>query len=149
MGEKASTPLRNSVARNSTPIRFPDAFLSSVAGAPSPSVFWLTTVRDSAIPRQKTHNIAFEPRLLCYLWHPWYGRDILTRAATGVHAEISYLCKLPEAPIDAMLVEIPRWMFDAGQCVSMRCADLAYVDCIALQALKGMLAASRTGGQER
>lgn len=105
--------------------------------------------RATAIPRQKTHNIAFEPRLLCYQWHPWYGRDILTRGATGVHAEISYLCKLPDAPIDAMLIEIPRWMFDAGQCVSMRCADLAYVDCRALQALMRILAASRTGGQDR
>lgn len=29
------------------PIRFPDAFLSSVAGAQSRSAFWLMTVRDS------------------------------------------------------------------------------------------------------
>ena len=102
-----------------------------------------------AIPRHKTHNIAFEPRLLCYQWHPWYGREILTRAATGAHAGISYLCKLPDAPIDAMLVETPRWMFDAGHCASMHRADLAYVDCTALQALKGLLAASRTCDQER
>ena len=95
----------------------------------------------SAIRRQKTHNIAFELRRLCYRWHPWYDREVLTRAGTGVRADTSYLCKLPDASIGAMLVEIPRWMFDAGHCAVFRVADLAHVDCLALQVLKRMLAA--------
>ena len=99
---------------------------------------------DCAIPRRKTHDIAFELRRLCYPWHPWYGRDVLTRAGTGARADISYLCKLPDAPTAAMLVEIPRWMFDSGDCAAMQFAELAYVDCTALQALKGILAAEST-----
>jgi hypothetical protein len=35
-----------------------------------------------------------------------------------------------------MLVEIPRWMFDAAQCATMQFADIPYVDCLALRALK-------------
>ena len=97
------------------------------------------TARGSAIHRQKTHNIAFEPRRLCYPWHPWYNRDILTRAASGARADISYFCKLPDAPIDAMLVEIPRWMFDAGHCAAMRVTELACVDCLTLRVLKSTL----------
>ena len=65
-----------------------------------------------AIPQQKTHNLSFESRQLCYRWHRWYGLTILTRAAGGAHADLAYLCKLPEAPPDIMLIEIPKWMFD-------------------------------------
>jgi len=58
-----------------------------------------------AIPLQKTHSIVFEPRQVCYPWHRWYGRSVLTRKAGGAHADVAYFCKLPEAPLDAMLVE--------------------------------------------
>jgi hypothetical protein len=66
-----------------------------------------------------------------------------------VRADISYLCKLPDAPIGAMLVEIPRWMFDAGHCAAVRLAELPHVDCTALQALKRMLAMQRTDVPEQ
>jgi hypothetical protein len=105
--------------------------------------------RGSAIRRQKTHNIAFELRRLCYRWHPWYDRDVLTRAGTGARADISYLCKLPDAPVGAMLVEVPRWMFDAGHCAAIRLAELAHVDSAALQALKRLLDAQRSYGQKQ
>ncbi len=106
------------------------------------------TDKGFANPRRKTHDIAFELRTLCYRWHPWYGRDVHTRAATGARSDISYLCKLPDAPAGAMLVEVPRWMFSASDCAAMRLGELAYVDCTALQALKGILAAKRTCIQE-
>lgn len=96
-----------------------------------------------AIPPQKTHSILFEPRRLCYPWHPWYGLTILTRAARGVHADVTYLCKLPEAPLDAMLVEVPRWMFDAAQCAAMWLAELPHVECATLRALKSTIAELR------
>ena len=103
-----------------------------------------------AIPLQKTHSIAFEARRLCYPWHRWYGRSILTRAVGGAHADATYLCKLPEAPVDAMLVEVPRWMFDAAQCTSMRLAEVPHVDCSTLRRLKNTIAEQRvsvkTGG---
>src|SRR3954452_14049822 len=98
---------------------------------------------DGATRPQKTHNIAFEIRRLCYRWHPWYDREVLTRAGTGVRADISYLCRLPDAPVGVMLVEIPRWMFDTGHCASARIADFPHVDCTALQVLKRMLAVQR------
>src|SRR6266566_6636462 len=96
---------------------------------------------DSAIPLQKTHNIAFEPRRLCYRWHPWYDHIVLTRKAGGAHADVAYFCKLPEVPLHAMLFEIPRWMFDAAQCATMRLAELfPHVDCATLRALRSMIA---------
>lgn len=93
-----------------------------------------------AIPLQKTHSIVFEPRRLCYPWHPWYGRSVLTRKAGGAHADLVYFCKLPEAPLHAMLVEIPKWMFDAARCAMMRFAELPQVDCATLRALKSTIA---------
>ena len=144
MAERGSTPLLNYAVRNCRPIRFPATCLSFALGVVRPFEFCNTMARGSAIPRQKTHNITFQLRSLCYRWHPWYGRDLLTRAATGVRADISYLCTIPDAPVGAMLVEIPRWMFDSSDCAAMRLGELAHVDCTALQALKGMLAAKST-----
>ncbi len=96
-----------------------------------------------AIPLQKTHSIVFEPRRLCYPWHPWHGCTILTRPAGGARADVTYFCKLPEAPVDAMLVEIPRWMFDAAQCAGMRCEEVPHVDCATMRALKRTIAEQR------
>ena len=98
---------------------------------------------DSAIPLQKTHSIAFEPRQVCYPWHRWYGRSVLTRKAGGAHAEVAFLCKLPEAPLDAMLVEIPRWMFDAAHCATLRLTEQAHVDCATLRTLKNSITEQR------
>ena len=93
-----------------------------------------------AIPLQKTHSIVFESRRLCYPWHPWYGRSVLTRKAGGAHADVAYFCKLPEAPLHAMLVEIPKWMFDAAPCATMRIAELPHVDCATLRILESTIA---------
>jgi hypothetical protein len=101
------------------------------------------TATDCASPLQKTHSITFEPRQVCYPWHRWYGRNVLTRRAGGAHADVAYFCKLPEAPLDAMLVEIPKWMFDAAHCATMRLTEQAYVDCATLRALKNSIAEQR------
>jgi hypothetical protein len=42
-----------------------------------------------------------------------------------------------------MLVEVPRWMFDAAHCATMRAAGFAYVDCATLRALKITIAEQR------
>lgn len=93
-----------------------------------------------AIPLQKTHELSFEPRQVCYPWHRWYGQTILTRRAGGAHADVAYFCKLPDAPLDAMLVEIPKWMFDAAKCAPMRLANDPHVDCATLRVLKSTVA---------
>ena len=93
-----------------------------------------------AIPLQKTHSIVFEPRQVCYPWHRWYGRSVLTRKAGGAHADVAYFCKLPEAPLDAMLVETPKWMFDAADCATMRLRERPHVDCATLRTLKNSIA---------
>src|SRR5258707_4600852 len=95
------------------------------------------------IPPQKPHIIAFEPRQLYYPWHPWHGRSVLTRKAGGAHADVAYFCKLPEAPLDAMLVEVPRWMFDAAQCATTRLEQQPQVDCATLRTLKSTIAEQR------
>jgi hypothetical protein len=96
-----------------------------------------------AIPLQKTHSITFESKQVCYPWHRWYGRSVLTRRAGGAHADMVFLCKLPEAPIDAMLVEIPKWMFDAAHCATLRVTEQPHVDCAALCTLKNSIAEQR------
>jgi len=93
-----------------------------------------------AVPRKKTHDITFDSRRLCYRWHRWYDQDILTRPAGGARADATYFCKLPEASLHEMLVEIPRWMFDAAECASMRVMDMPHVDCQTLRALKNAVA---------
>lgn len=93
-----------------------------------------------AIPLQKAHSIVFEPRQVCYPWHRWYGRNVLTRKAGGAHADVAYLCKLPEAPLDAMLVETPKWMFDAAHCAAMCLGEWPHVDCATLRTLKNSIA---------
>ena len=96
-----------------------------------------------AIPRQKTHELSFESRQVCYPWHRWYGQTILTRRAGGAHADVAYFCKLPDAPLDAMLVEIPKWMLDAAQCAPMRLVDDPHVDCATLRTLKSAISEQR------
>lgn len=92
-----------------------------------------------AIVRQKTHNIAFESRTLCYPWHPWYGKSILTRRAGGARFESAYHCKLPESPPDVMLVELPKWMFDSAECSTMRLAECPRVDVLALRSVAQLI----------
>jgi hypothetical protein len=96
-----------------------------------------------AIVRQKTHNIAFESRTLCYPWHPWYGKSILTRRAGGARFESAYHCKLPESPPDVMLVELPKWMFDSAECSTMRLAECPRVDVLALRSTRVQISESR------
>jgi hypothetical protein len=96
-----------------------------------------------AIPLQKTHELSFEPRQVCYPWHRWYGQTILTRRAGGAHADVAYFCKLPDAPLDAMLVEIPKWMLDAALCAPMRLVDDPHVDCATLRTLKSAISEQR------
>ncbi len=98
---------------------------------------------DSAIPLQKTHNIAFDSRHVCYPWHRWYGRSVLTRRAGGAHSDVAFLCKLPDAALDAMLVEIPKWMFDAAHCGTLRLTEQPHVDCATLRTLKISIAEQR------
>jgi hypothetical protein len=86
---------------------------------------------------RKTHSTVFDPRRLCYAWHPWYDLPVLTRPVGAGAA--AYLCKLADAEPDAMLVEIPQWMFDPGECSAMHLAEAASVDCIALRALQSLL----------
>jgi len=92
------------------------------------------------ILQRKTHNLSFECRKLQYRWHPWYGCDVLTRKAGGENAATAYFCKLPEMGDDAALIELPKWMFDAAQCATMRIEDRAYADFEALRLLKTTIA---------
>ena len=96
-----------------------------------------------AIPLQKTHELSFELKQVCYPWHRWYGQTILTRRAGGAHADVAYFCKLPDAPFDAMLTEIPKWMFDAAHCAPMCLVDDPHVDCATLRTLKSAVSEQR------
>ena len=93
-------------------------------------------VQGYANARQKTHEITFDLREVRYPWHRWFGRTIQTRKAGGLHCELAYLCKLPESPLRSMLVEVPKWMFDAVECAGMRIETVPHVDCEKLRMLK-------------
>jgi len=49
-------------------------------------------------------------------------------------------------PVSSMLVEIPRWMFNAAECATMRTAELPHVGCEALRALKNTISEVRVSG---
>ena len=101
-------------------------------------------VTDFASHLQKTHNLDFEPRRLCYRWHRWYDRIVLTRKAAGAHAAEAYLCKLPEDLPYAVLTGIPQWMFEPTICAAMQLAEMPHVDCVALRLLKSTIAEQRS-----
>lgn len=94
-------------------------------------------------PSTENSRFVLERRRLYYPWHRWYDCDILTRPAGGAHADTGYFCKPPDAPLDAMLIEVPQWMFDAAQCAAMRMAEFPYVDCPTLRLLKDAIAEQR------
>jgi hypothetical protein len=75
---------------------------------------------------------------VCYPWHRWYGRDVLTSNGKGVYAVVSYACRLPDEP-DAIL-QIPRWMFDSKICATMRIVEWPRVECTTLRDLRTLIA---------
>src|SRR6202165_775545 len=103
--------------------------------------------RVCANPRQKTHEITFDLREVRYPWHRWFGRSIQTCKAGGLHCELAYLCKLPELPPHSMLVEVPKWMFDAVECAGMRIEAVPRVDCEKLRILKKAIVDLRASSQ--
>jgi hypothetical protein len=92
---------------------------------------------------QNTHRSSFEVKVLLYPWHLWHGQNVLTRKASGIHADLAYLCVLADASPDARLAEIPRWMFDAATCTAVRLERTPSVDCAALRGLRGLLSLQR------
>lgn len=84
--------------------------------------------------RHKTHGAAFELRRLCYPWHRWYGRDVLTHKSGGVYAALSYTCRLQEEP--DTLLQIPRWMFDSKTCATTHVSEQPRVECSTLRELQ-------------
>ena len=93
---------------------------------------------------QKTHSTNSELKVLHYPWHPWQGKDVLTRKAAGQQAEFTYFCALPEAT-DAPLMAIPRWMFDEAICSAMHIIDGPFIDFATLHQLRRMLREQRAG----
>lgn len=72
------------------------------------------------------------------------GLSAIVQTTLGAHANSTYFCKVPEAPPEAMLVEVPRWMFDAAQCAAMQVAEIPHVDCATLHGLKRTVVELRT-----
>jgi hypothetical protein len=55
-------------------------------------------------------------RELLYRLHPWFGRDVFVRGATGRGNGV-FRCTLDGSDI-ARSLEIPSWIFDCAACVS-------------------------------
>ena len=98
---------------------------------------------DLSSPRRKTHNLGFTLRRLHYRWHPWYGRDLLTRKAGGANASTAYFCKLPETGPELSLLELPQWMFDEAACAAMRLELSPLVDSATLRQLQATIVTVR------
>jgi hypothetical protein len=103
--------------------------------------------RAFASPLRKTHHLTFESKQLLYPWHPWYGREVLTRKATGPYSEQSLWCRLPDDAPNGLLVAIPRWMFDSAACAATRPGDRPSVNWSALRGLQGLIGELRAGTQ--
>jgi hypothetical protein len=88
--------------------------------------------------RRNAHGSESELRRLCYQWHRWYGRDVVTQKSTGVYAPSTYACRLADEK-DAVLLQIPRWMFDAAACEAMGIGPAPRVDYTTLRALQTFL----------
>lgn len=95
--------------------------------------------RACASPLRKTHFLKFEPKELLYPWHRWHGQEVLTRKATGRFSEHVLWCRLPDDDPEAMLIAIPRWMFDSAVCATMRQESRPIVCCAALRAVHALI----------
>ena len=88
--------------------------------------------------RRNAHGSESELRRLCYRWHRWYGRDVVTQKSTGTYAPFTYACRLPEEQ-GTVRLHIPRWMFDATACEAMGIGPAPRVDYATLRALQTFL----------
>ena len=104
-----------------------------------PSSCWSMMGRAFASPLRKTHSLKFESRKLLYPWHPWHGREVLTRKATGRYSDRVLWCRLPDDDPEAMLIAIPRWMFDSAVCATMRAESRPIVCCAALRTVRTLI----------
>jgi hypothetical protein len=93
---------------------------------------------DTASRRRNAHGSESELKRLCYQWHRWYGRDVITQKSTGIYAPFTYACRLAEEK-DSVLLLIPQWMFDAAACGAMRIDPTPQVDYTTLRGLQALL----------
>jgi hypothetical protein len=87
---------------------------------------------------RNAHGSESELRRLCYRWHRWHSRDVVTQKSTGVYAPFTYACRLPQEQ-GTVRLHIPRWMFDAAACEAMDIAPAPRVDYTTLRALQTFL----------
>jgi hypothetical protein len=119
--------------------------LSSADVEATKSRFSGTAKTGYASPLRKTHSLKFESKRLLYPWHRWHGRDVLTRKATGRYSEHVLWCRLPDDDPEAMLIAIPRWMFDSAVCATMRAESRPIVCCAALRAVRALIGEMNAG----
>jgi hypothetical protein len=79
-----------------------------------------------------------ESRELLYAWHPWSDRKVFIHNAVDKNQQTTLRCSL-EPIVNARLIEIPQWMFDAASLCGVRWADTPTVSGEALLELKALL----------
>lgn len=67
-----------------------------------------------------------ESRELLYAWHPWSGHKVFIHKAVDKNQQTTLRCSL-EPIVNARLIEIPHWMFDAASLCGVRRADMPTV----------------------
>src|SRR5258708_15042715 len=77
-----------------------------------------------------------------YGWGPWYGREVCVQVEARRGGRAVLRCVRDELNRSPAL-EIPEWMFDPVICGQMRQESLAYVNSVALVALKSLMSAAR------
>ena len=82
-----------------------------------------------------------------YPFHPWHGRRVLVQAVRIRNGPLVFQCRTDDERGFPVL-EIPRWMFDAAECATMRTGELPYVNCEALRALKSTMTEMRVPESE-
>jgi hypothetical protein len=75
--------------------------------------------------------------------HPWTGRKVFIHNSVDKNQQTTLRCSL-EPIVDARLIDIPHWMFDAASLCGVRRADTPTVTGEALLELKALLSSGES-----
>lgn len=86
----------------------------------------------------RQHKPHITQNLVCYPWHPWYGKEAVIHQSVVRWDKIVFQCTLVEVD-GCRSLEVPQWMFDRSICNGMHLADAPAVGCDQLRSLLSLL----------
>jgi hypothetical protein len=77
-------------------------------------------------------------RKVCYLWHPWYDREVWVHASLVRRGRAVAYCSLEDVQTCRVL-EVPLWMLDVAACCKTRISKPGFANAQSLRELKEVL----------